>query len=442
MKKLLIGLAAPVGLVVFCAPYLSGNVAESETRRFIDQINLSPLEYGSTEIVAYERGFLSTDANYRYTLPPALQALGYVEPIDFVCQSKHGITNINFSCNVDGDNVYTKFVSDNFEGNDPFSMTGSVSVFGEINQTFSVEAIEDFPADSGSLTLAKSEITISTDHDFFDSEVVGKSEGLSLAKDSEKVTLGKLSVDGDLNKSEEGLFLGGFRVDLSDMTTTSGGDTFSVNGLNLVTSANKDGKNTDSTMSVSINEINTIDSPFKNIQNASFTVTANGINTAALVEYQTFAKQLQQDVMSSQGTDNDPSLALSRSMEVVPILEKMLGPDLFLEAKLAANLDQQPASLDISVDVLKSITFQDLQMLLATPQEILSRLDIRFQSSLKKELVDSQAILTNSVAQNSLFELSSGKYSSELVLGKETMLNGKSMSLEELQMLLIPSQPQ
>jgi len=442
MKKLLVGLAIPVGLVVFGAPYLSGKVAESEIRRLIDQVNQSPLEYGSTEIVSYERGFRSTEATYRYTLSPALRALGNAEPIDFVCLSEHGVTSIEFSCNIDGDNVYTRFVGESLQGKDPLSMNGSVSVFGEINQTLAVDVIENFPSSSGSLTLAKTDLTISTDQNFSSYEILGSSGGFSLVKDLDKVTVGKVHFDGDLSESDEGLFLGEFRIDVADMTTTSGDGTFEVKGLSLVTGATKNGENTDSTMSVLVNEINTIDSPFKTIQGVDLSLTVNGINTAALVEYQDFADQLRQDMLVAKDADSDANVALARSLEVIPIFEKMLDSDLFIEASLAANYDQQPASLNVSVDMLESIAFQELQMLIVAPQEILSRLDIKASSSISKELVDSQAMFTSLVAQNPLFELSSGKYSSDLILGKETTLNGDVISLEELQALLIPSQPQ
>jgi len=440
MKKLLVTLAVIAGIAIFCVPYVTGKVAESETRRFIDQINQSRSEYGATEIVAYKRGFRTTEASYRYTLPTVSSGLNEVGSIEYNCQSRHGITEISFSCKLTGDNDYSKFVDENLDGKDPLSMTGSVSIFGKIDQRFAIDAIQGLSLDSGVFDITKTELRISTDNELSHYQMSGNSGGVTISRGAEQMTLGRVKVEGDLNESKEGLLLGDVQLNIAGLTTKEGNETFEINGLDIATSAAKNGINTDSTLSMSVDNVSAKSSPFTSIQNVDLTLIMNGINTAALVEYQEFAKRLQQDMLASLESDEQPNAGIARSMEVVPIIEKILSSEVLLEAVLSVRLDQQPASASIKIELLEAINFDELQMLLTVPQQVLPKLDIKLRSNVAKELVESQAILENAIAQSPLFRSSAEEYSSELMLGKKNALNGNDISLDELQMLFAPRQ--
>ena len=87
MKKTIIGLAIAGPALWLGASYITGSIAESETRNLVDQINQQSLEYGTAEISSYDRGVRSSSIRYSYSLPSSLAVMtGFKEKIEYQCE--------------------------------------------------------------------------------------------------------------------------------------------------------------------------------------------------------------------------------------------------------------------------------------------------------------------------------------------------------------------
>ena len=66
MKKTLAVIAVSGVALWFGASYLSGSIAENETRKLVSQLNNNPDEYGVAQITSYERGVHNSTVQYQY----------------------------------------------------------------------------------------------------------------------------------------------------------------------------------------------------------------------------------------------------------------------------------------------------------------------------------------------------------------------------------------
>jgi len=141
LKKIII-LVLVIAAVFIGGPFYSGKVAETETMKLVEKMNQSSTEYGSTEVLKYDRGMRSTSARYKYTPPAAFAAFTKdFGEIVYTCDSSHGITGIDYTCSLEGESVYSKFVAENLDGKDPLSVYGSISAFGGISQTIALDEV-------------------------------------------------------------------------------------------------------------------------------------------------------------------------------------------------------------------------------------------------------------------------------------------------------------
>ena len=163
MKKIIVLLVIIVAVFVG-APFITGKIAETETRKLVDNINQNAEQSGNIDILSYERSMRSTNARYQYT-PPAHFAALFPGHADIVlnCDSSHGITGIDYQCKFEGESSYSKFVATELDGKDPISIYGSVSAFGGLSQTIEVSEVKDFNLDGGTLTIPNANITIGSD---------------------------------------------------------------------------------------------------------------------------------------------------------------------------------------------------------------------------------------------------------------------------------------
>lgn len=437
MKKLIILALVVIGVVLFGAPYVTGKVAEGEALKLVELINQSPLKYGNTEVVTYERGFRSTKSSFRYTPPPLLSSIGGPQDIKFNCDTKHGVTAVVYRCKFIGNEAYTEFVAEKLDGKDPISMTGSASLFGGLEQTFSIDAVRDFQADGSIVNLSRTELTIESNSDFSNHDFSGYTDGLSLLDGTDLVSVGEIRFSGDLNKSASGIYTGDSQFNVASLTSRMGNKTFEVNELVLETNTKENGENIDSSMSLQIKKFLSAATPFENIENINLDVSVNGLNTEAFAEYQSFTQRLQNELLASVESQQEPNVDPAKGAEIVPIIEKMLNTGLGLDTTLSVTLDGEPNRAKFKLALLDAVTLEEMELLAVAPQRMLEKFEIELSASLAKIIVESLGVLSATVGQSPMFEKSSKSYQMDVTLGKEITLNGNTITLEELQMLVM-----
>lgn len=149
MKKIVSGVVAFIAVAGISAPYFSGLVMERVVKQSFNNLNTMYTENGSDasiEIVRYDRGFSSTQIEWKMKLG-SLQAIYGVDEIIFVDHAKHGLTGIVSTTGLDKNTWYADFVSNKLAGEDPLAITTTYSFSGQINATIILDAFSVLIAD-------------------------------------------------------------------------------------------------------------------------------------------------------------------------------------------------------------------------------------------------------------------------------------------------------
>ncbi len=442
MKKI-VPIAILLLLIVFVGgPYYSGKVAETETKKIIEQLNHSSSEYGATEVLSYERGVRSTHAKYRYTPPPAFAMLfDNTQNIDFSCNSSHGITGIDYDCKLDGESAYSDFVKEKLNGNDPVSLYGSVSAFGGITQNISLDAITDLEIDGEKITLPTANIAVSTDSNMQQFDVSGGSEAFSVTSDNGSLSIGKMTLDGDLTRLEEQLFTGDFKMELEQLSMQSPEGNSSFKAISMTTKAEEKGENLNSSARISVAEMTIPNGLVNSVEDLVFSFVANGLDTQAMIEYQALMSDMQRDILLAVENNQEPPESTMQMAAALPIIERMMKAGLELNAKLDATLDGEANGAELDIKLLDKLTMAQLPSFMSQPDVALKKVKIGVTAALDKKLIDAQPMVAGMVSQSPLVKASTDQYSLNLALGEKIELNGKAMTFQELQMLVLSSMP-
>ncbi len=441
MKKIIIPVVIIVAIFVG-APYLTGKIAETETKKMIDGFNQSASTYGITEVLSYERGFRSTQARYKY-LPPAQFAAFTKEfgEIVYACDSSHGVTGIDFTCNLEGESTYSKFVAEELGGKDPLSIFGSISAFGGISQTIALEEVKDFDLDGATLTIPNTKITVDTDANGSAIKLSGGSDAFKMQGNGQSMNVGAMSLSGDMEKVGEGLFIGDFVMDLESFVAEGPLGETSINGMSVRTETGESGENLSSNAVISIKEIASAVMPFESVKDINMAMDINGLDKQAFIEYQQIAQQMQADAMLALEGNQEAPMPQAQMTQLTPVLEKMLKQGLDVSSKVSANLNGENNDIALKLKLLESLTFSQMPQFMTAPDEALKKVDIKLDASLAKQVVDGQPMAAAFIARSPLVSANSDDYALNLALGEEIRLNGKKMSFSELQVLVFSSLP-
>lgn len=443
MKKSIIVLIILAIALVIGAPYFTGKIAETETQKMVEKAKEDPSLYGQLEIVSYDRGYRSTNAKYSYT-PPAFMGslMGSNEPIEYGCDSKHGILGIDYLCKLEGSNAYIDFVSAKLDGKDPLSMYGSVSAFGGITQTLEIDAIENLDIDGESISTPNALISVATDSEMNAFTIDGRSEAFNFEdKDGSAVNIGKVSIKGDLEAVADLVYAGDFNMSLDSFKLKDGDNDVALTGMSMSSRGVENGDNVDSFLVAKIGSIKTANPSMESVEDVKVEFEFNGIDTEALAEYQAFSMKLQREMLSSIETGAEPEIDPNMMLQMLPIFEKMLKPGLELNMAFDAKLNGTDNSLALDSTLLEPLTFTQMAMFVTNTEEALKKLDIKLDTALAKPFIDSQPMAAGMISQSPLIETTTDAYKLKLALGEKIELNGKTLSFEELQTLVFSSMP-
>lgn len=442
MKKLIIAAGLLLAVLFFAAPYYSGKVAETETMKLVDKINASSAEYGLTEVLSYDRGIRSTSASYKYTPPASLAHFAKdFGDIVYRCNSDHGITGINYNCALEGESAYSKFVAEHLEGKDPISVFGSISMFGDISQSISLDQVKGIEIDGASLNLPDALFSISTDAKASEFHMSGSSEAFEMEGNGEKLSVGKMTLDVDFAQVVGSLFVGDMLIKVEHFTTNSALGETSVKGLSVLSNASDQGDTLSSKVLFSADQIIAQGSPFESIKEIGIGVDFKGLDKQSVIEYQEFTEKFRQDSLAALNNPDEPRTDSTEMAQLMPILEGMLKQDLEINANFNAELDGKPNKISLDLKLLDSLTIEQLSLFMIKPDEALNKISISLNASFDKAWVDSQPMAASLVAGSPLITAGSDNYTLDIELGREIKLNDKAMSFAELQSIVLTSSP-
>lgn len=433
MKKIIIVAVILILALLVGAPYVTGKVAETETRKILEVISQDPTLYGEAEIVSYERSYFSTSANYTYSLPPVFAAMtNSVEPIEYSCDSKHGVIGIKYVCQLKGDTAYSKFVAEKLGGNDPFSMHGTVSIFGNITQNLELDAIQDLDVDGETINTPHALISLTTDKDMEYFEFTGKTGEFNFDNEQGKLNMSELTFDGNLTSIAPYVYVGDMDMNLDKLSIKDENQDISLNGFSFTSETSQNGDNIDSEVNFKLASVNSPNPLFSSIENVDMKMDLNGVDTQAFSEYQAFSMKMQRDVLSSVESGNEAQMDPNMMLQILPIMEKMLKSGLEMNLDLSTKLDGANNSIRLDSKLLESLSFTEMTMFMTAPEQAFKKLNVKLNADFDKSVVDSQPMFGGFISQSPLVKQVSDSYKVDLKLGDTFELNGEQVTVEEL----------
>ena len=430
MRKIIIIAVVVVGVGLSGAPYLSGFIAEKETRNMANTLNEDG-RYGQIDIVSYERGMRSSRVESEYTLPAYWQALLETsDPIKYACDYAHGMTGIVYNCDFKSSPAYQAIMDQYFAGEDPLLITGNISAFGGSDQTIELKALEQTLADGVALKLAAVKVMIESDSGFKEHDGKARIGALEITSTDGSFTLTDSEISWDTSIASSGLMLVDFEASAEDLGFTDQQQTLSMRGLTMSNALDeKNGKLASKFLLAS----EVVNGAPVTIKDFKMGLAIAGLDSAALLEYQAFIENIQAEILES---GEAQTLELSRAIAMLPILEKMLNKGLGVKLDLNVRLDDTPNSLDFDFKLLEKTTFSQLTAFMFDPESILQHFDIRLSASLDADLLDNKLGVGPILAASPMVVADGQTYKTSLKLGAQPELNGEPISIEELQMMI------
>ena len=436
-KSVFIGIVLTIALLLG-APYLSGKIAETQTLKWVDAINRESKLYGDLDVLSYHREFASSRAKYAYT-PPLLLAkiLQSNDAIEYSCDSQHGVWGVDFACQLERAGAYTEFVEQQLAGVDPLSMHGSLSAFGKITQTLEFDAIANLDVDGQSVSTPRAIMTIETNQAMSALAFNGQVDAFEVENENRRFSLGKISFTGDIEAIADVFLVGDFAMSLDTFSLKNAGNEVALAGFSVYSESLENGDNLDSYSIVKIASLETSDATVADVEDFTLTTELNGLDTAALLEYQALSMQLQREWLATLESSNVANSDQNTLLQMLPIIESMLKPGLEIKIAAQAKLDGTDNSVALSSLLLEPLTLAQMPLFLADPEAALKKLDSHIDASLAKSFVDLQPIVAGIIAHSPLIEVTADHYQLTLTMGNEIELNGQVISLQTLQSLAL-----
>lgn len=438
-KPLIIALILVIAIIVF-GPYVTGKIAESEAKKVAAQSQQTGSAIGLININKYDRGFRSAKTEYSIT-PPAFWGtiLQIQEPINLSCDVDHGITSVDYLCNLTGNQKYSDFVNAKLNGKDPFSINGSISAFGEITQNYVLEAMNGLVVDDQTINTPRAFFTIITDKAGKDLELRARSDAFNFKDDKEHVEISELKLDADLSAVGYMTYTGPFSLSLDTFKLKSDAADIAMTGLSMKSKSVESDNVYDTSMNIDIESIGLANMAINNVKDINLTSEINGMNTQAFIEYQTFSMEMQKAIMASAGSSDEPQVDPTAMLKAIPIIEKMLQKDLAINFGFNAKIDGEENEFQLKTRLNDKLTFGEMTLFAVSPEEAFKKLNVSLDTSIANSLVSLNPMTAALIPQSPLIQSDGKHYSLNLSLGDSFELNGEPVEFQELQGMIFQS---
>lgn len=450
MKNLLILMLVVAVCTAIGMPYVTGRVAETVTQELATQVTANSLEYGSLEIIDYDRRYRSTNAAYKWQAPPQLAPL-FRTPLEFECVGTHGVISYDYQCRAQNMSQYQEFVKTALAGKDPITVGGSVSIFGTVTQRLHLEEFTLTNDEGQTVAVQPGVIELQTDRELKNFALDGSFDGLTMNDKAETLAMQPLAVQGSMSINQHQLAIGEVVVELQGMQVTSAQDgSINLSGIELSSYTAEDGANLASgyQLNVALFEqqggSQALDAEqVHRVKDILFGVDIAGLDMLQLAEVLERVKQLSKYTASQALTDEQESSRNAQAIAMLPELERLLQPGLSFSAELDADYDDAALTADVDLELLSSLSLSDFILLSVQPQAFFAKLRAEFSNRLPAALVAANPAAAAAMAQSHWYVQEGDSYVAEISLAAEKItVNGVAYSVDQfLAMLMqVPSQ--
>lgn len=448
MKKTIMILAV-VAIIAFLAmPFVTGTVAEKGIHQLVENINQRSSEYGATEIMSYERGYRSTSSSFKWT-PPAI----YKELIDgeivYSCDGSHGVLGFSYTCKLDSLEGYTQFVAQQLEGKDPLSLSGSISVLGNNEQTLQLAAFETKDSESSNavMSVKPAQLIISSNMELSKFDVDGEIEGFNLSFAGGEMSLGEIELNADIDISEHKMGIGESELTLENFTMQpkqgEEGENMSIDRLSFASEVQENGENLDVDYRMGADKFSftspeSVTKKAVDLQDAVLEFSLHGLDA---IKTNSIYEKFSDFYKNIDATEGEAGLAeMSPLLEILPDLEALLKAGLTLTTEISAKINQQKMEVGLELVAIDRLTMADFMAVMSNPASILDKMTANVKTVLPESLLSQQVMMQKSVENSPLYEKKGKAYQSIIKLEKDNIqVNGKKMTVDDLTMLIMQS---
>lgn len=441
MKKVLIGLGIISTVVVIGVPYATGVVAETKSKELVEQFNENYPQLGAIEILNYERSFRSSASTYKYTFSDIYKKATKFSSIEYDCDLGHGVTGVDYVCSLTKNGEQKAFFDKYFSGKDPFSMTGNISAFGEIDQTLTVDPVVIQIENGGVITISE-KIVLNTVYDQksssydFDGKIPEFKIEDTESNDPVVMSVNTVILEGEITEIKNGLYVGDVNLsgDQIKLQVKGANEKMLISDFEIESSTSEAGATISSSAQVNAKSA-TI--PNQNGKSDSFSdvnmsIGVYGMETEALAEYIKFNQEFQKKIFAS---GDDSQQALSEMAELIPVAEELLKKDLGINVKSSAKVDGQASNFSLDFKLLNDMKFSQMMGFLFSPDETLENFKGNVDLELNKTLIEKYPQLAFATASLPVFEQKPDSLVMNINIDNGMKLNGQKTTVEELQRL-------
>lgn len=373
MKKI----AAVVLLVLIIAaavPYVNGLLMEKAMRDLFEEANTIYAESGfdySLEIVHYDRSFLTSDIDWKINFG-SLKAVYGIDEMIFTEHARHGYTGVVSTTDFGKNEWFQRFVDEKLQGENPFTITTSYSLFGEIESAirsdpFSV-AIDDEVVD-----VHAGEFAIATDSDLKHFTSSGKWQGLDAAG---QVSVGEMALDSELKMISTYIWDGYLHFTSQNFQARQAGDAFSYEKMDGKYTLDHDsGQNTLSGRTdISIDNLKAAQ---HRIEGASVRFAVNNMDAQGYEDFMNAYTQIMSEALENLAVIREEPDKAGEILEeqigdvgfqLIAAYEKLLKKDLELHVSdLQIIFPEGEVKADITVRLLRDMTLMQFAPIIGQP---------------------------------------------------------------------------
>lgn len=400
MKKAIVGIVVVLALAVAGLPFINGMLMERGFRQLVADANTMYADQGadvSAEIVRYDRGFSSSDIEWKLNLG-SMKNIYKIEEIVFLERAKHGYGSVVSTTSLEKNGWFTDFVGEKLGGKTPVVMTTEYMLTKGIRTVFSLQPFA-MEVEKETINFKPGELVFEFDWDLKNFRSNGSWDGLTVA---DKMEVAGMAIDADLKMITTFIWDGQVSARIDSMTIHDKELALEMKSLKLAESLRYDEVKHAMAFEVSYGA-GSISDGKKKIENTSAAMGARGVDSAAYEEAMELYMQLVSSMVEEIGAAGDDPQKLGAVMEekmssiglqMMPILEKFLKKDLEIYVHdLRTGLEEGEIRGEILLRLEQDLTVSQMIPMMGTPEQIFEFLSLKSDLQLPAVLVGDNPML-------------------------------------------------
>lgn len=394
MKKLLAAVVVILIAAGLSAPYVSGLIAERQIRAKVDKTNKLYGEVApgmSVEIIRYDRGFASSEVEWRVNLGKMSSLYGAKEWV-FQDKVKHEWTGVVAETSLAKNPQYQELLTSKLAGKDPLHIVTRYSLTGEMESTLTLDAFS-VDVEGQTLQVQPARFVGSVDKDLQHFVYDGSWEGLAVNGVGSLDTVG---MKADMVMESVFLWTGSVSLVAKGCRVEDAKEPFAFANLKIDYTSKYDKANNKLSGKVEYG-VDSVTVGEKKVEKAFVGLGMNGVNAAAYQELMRLYMSAFNKIVTNTEVDGQDPEQLAKvfeqqmgqlGLQLMGPAEKLLTKGLELQiADLHFTLPEGEVTGSLRVGLNRDMTFAQFVPLINQPELALQIFSLQSRCNLPKQLL-------------------------------------------------------